>query len=354
MIVWLELAGLADLEGGQVVSERYRQTYAKTYAENAAKTGARGGLAYIDEADYLARCRGIYDKFCEGKPLPEQVDTWLTHLKAPGELTYRDALLTDDVPGLNDSLFQTAVIAHAGQVWSGGTDHSHFYRTVKQVLAAGMFDRVPLLLPEELGLSVQGHPDVVAQTNLLMALWYGREDFARTARAQAERRLEVKGSNLQKAGVRYLLALLDDDPETASAHLLEYVTAVARVSAFGVGPLQKLFWPLAHGLHNLAWQVWPEGQAQSLALPEHERFCADLARWQVGNGFPAGTLRINYPEPMGIVNTILTTTPPPAHLHQPYLGDPNMQHLKSKKFYDADRFRRELIVAVTDNAASQR
>jgi len=336
-----------------VISVRFKQTYAKTYAEDFTKRRGRASLGYIDEAEYLAHCRGIYDRLCEGKPLAEQVGTWLTRLDAPGELTYRDALLADDIPGLNDSLFQTAAITHARQVWSSGTDHCRSYRTVTQVLAAGMFDRVPLLLPEELGLSADGHPDIVAQTNLFMALWYRREDFARTARAQGERRLEVKGSNLQKAEVRYLLALLDDDPEMASAQLLEYVTAVARISEFGVGPLQKLFWPFAHGLYNLAWQVWPEGRAQSLALPEHERFCADLARWQVENGFPAATLRIHYPEPMGLINTILTTAPPPARLHQPYLSDPDMQHLKSKRLYDADRFRRELIVAITDGAASQ-
>jgi hypothetical protein len=165
--------------------------------------------------------------------------------------------------------------------------------------------------------------------------------------------LEAKGTKLDKAEIGYLLALLDNDPEAASTHLDEYVTAVARVGEFGVGPLQKVFWPFAHALYNLAWQVWPEEQARSLTLPKHERFYADLARWQVENEFPAGALRIRYPEPMELVNTILTTTPPPTRLHQPYANDSEMSHLKNKTFYDADRFRAELIAAVTDNVASQ-
>lgn len=307
-----------------MISDTYKQQYMNAYADDSLK----GRGHYRDEAEYLEACRSIYDTYCKGKSTAEQLHTWRGLLRVPWKLTSRDALLADDMPALNDALFHIAA-AESCRNWTASTP-DFAYATVKRLLAAGMFDRVPLLLPEEL----LDHDAWAPMVTVFMALWYGREDVVPSARARAQRLLNGKLPRLYDAEMRYLLALLDGDPDEASAQLNQYVTAVARVSESGVGPFEKLFWPAAHGLYNLSWKVWPEARARSIALPEHDRFCDDLAHWQSENGFPPGTVRIEYPEPLGIINALLTTTPPRLHL------------LPDEKTYDEARFRAELIDVV--------
>lgn len=313
-----------DSEGPSVITAKYKQQYVKAYADDSAK----GRGHYRDVTEYLEACRRTFDEYCDGKPADQQVHTWRGLLRVPWKLAAHDALLTADMSALNDALFHFAA-AESCRNWTGFTP-DYAYPTVKRVLAAGMFERVPLLLPE--GFLDRGA--WAPPASLVMVLWYGREDLAPSARARARRHLERKQPKLYEAEMRYLLALLDGDPEEASAQLDHYVTAVARVSESGVGPLEKLFWPFAHGLYNLAWKVWPEDRARSIALPAHERFCDDLARWQTDNGFPTGAVRISYPEPLGLVNTLLATTPPQLHL------------LPHEDAFDETRFRAELTATV--------
>lgn len=313
-----------DSEGLSVITATYTQQYMKAYADDSAK----GRGHYRDVTAYLDACRKIFDDYCDGKPADQQVHTWRGLLRVPWKLAAHDALLAEDMPALNDALFHFAA-AEGCRNWTGSTP-DYAYPTVKRLLAAGMFDRVPLLLPEEF----LDRGTWAPMASVVMVLWHGREDLAPSVRVRAHRHLERKQPKLYEAELRYLLALLDEDPEEASTQLSNYVNAVSRVSESGVGPLEKLFWPFAHGLYNLAWKVWPEDRARSIRLPEHERFCDDLALWQSENGFPAGTVRISYPEPLGLVNTLLAITPPPLHL------------LPHEDAFDEARYRAELTTAV--------
>lgn len=76
------------------------------------------------------------------------------------------------MPALNDALFHFAA-AEGCRNWTGSTP-DYAYPTVKRLLAAGMFDRVPPLLPEEFLDRGAWAP----MASVVMVLWHGREDLA--------------------------------------------------------------------------------------------------------------------------------------------------------------------------------
>ncbi|MDR3158896.1 MAG: hypothetical protein LBU11_07795 [Zoogloeaceae bacterium] len=114
-------------------------------------------------------------------------------------------------------------------------------------------------------------------TNLLMALWYKRADFVQEGRKTAKKVLDAKKTPaINRALIRYLLALLDEDSAEAGIQLDQYCRGVSHVKEFGIEKLHKMFWPCAHGLYNLAFAVWKR-KAHDIMLPEPDCFCRDQA-----------------------------------------------------------------------------
>jgi hypothetical protein len=336
-----------------MITEKFLKAYRAEYEK--AKT-IPGAGAFPDEDAYLAEYIHTYEKYIKNESSEHQILLWLTMLRSPEKLGFRKAFATDDMALLNDALFQAAVFGHARRIWASGCDHCANVWTVFTVLAAGLAERVPLLLPEELGVSGNGHPVSVAITNLLMALWYRREDFEAAGRKKAEKTLNTKQTATDHAAIRYLLALSDGNLAEASAQLDLYCRGVPRVQEFGVTKLDKLFWPRAHGLYNLAFAVWGKDKAEAIAAPEQDCFCGDLARWQIEHDFHPGKLFLEYPAPMDLVNRILLCTPPAYTLHQPYLHAEERENTilpKNRKQYTAhaELFKERLVTKVLEELA---
>lgn len=327
-----------------MITEKYAEAYRKEYEKDAA--GNVPGV-YKDKDAYLADCFHTYENYCAGKPPDVQVRKWLALLGSPNLLGFKTAFLSSSPELLNDALYQSAAIGHAQKIWATGFDHCANVWTALDALAAGMNERVPLLLPEDLGMSSNGHSVTVAAANLLMAVWYGRKDFEEDGRKKAEQALGTKQPASDHAVIRYLAAILDGDAAEAGVQLDLYCRGVSGMRDFGLTKLEKMFWPRAHGLYNLAFAVWKKEKAMTVPVPEPDCFCKDLAQWQTEHDFSPGRLFIEYPEPMGLVNKILYCTPPKYTLHQPYLD--TKKSYKNQRFAFAERFREQMVEKVMED-----
>ena len=218
---------------------------------------------------------------------------------------------------LHNALYQWAAINHAdiGKGIGNGGSHSHFMNNcVLTALAAGLKERIPLLLPEELGLCENGNgsfPPHIVMTNLTMALWYKREDWEAISRNEAEKRLDTKIPLIFSTAIHYLLALLDGDTKAAGTWLEQHCGAVPGIrDKFHATKLENMFWYEAHGFYNLAFFALGKDKALEIPMPKHDCFCNALADWQIERNFAPGKLFLEYPAPMELLNTILTCTPP--------------------------------------------
>jgi len=315
-----------------MISENFAKAYQKQYEAEVPENAGPPR----DEQAYLNRCLRIYEKFVKDSPLQEQIRLWLVLLSDPAYLGFRRGFSAANPELLHNALYQSAIIKHACLIWASGGDHLSNVWIALDALAAGLNDRIPLLLPEKLGMSVNGHPATASVTNLLMALWYQRTDYETHARQNVEKVLKTRQPDIYHAAVRYLLALLDEDATEAGAQLELYCGAVPRVKEFGVTKLCKMFWPKAHGLYNLAFAVWEKDKAPAIPMPKPDCFCNALAEWQIAHAFHPGKLFFEYPEPIDLVNRILACTPPEYTLCR------NEQD-KTKYHIDAAHFKAQFI-----------
>lgn len=332
------------------LSEKYQRTYQREYVKEAEKNA----LLWISTDDYLAECLDIHEQYHQDYSLQNQVSSWLFMLRmkrTPDLLGYKTAILSNNMEILHSSLLQSAMIKHVTLGVDSGCDHCINIWTTLDVLAAGLFDRVPLLLPEKLGMSDNGHPVTLAITNLIMALWYRRADFDVDARKKAQRLLATKQTPGDIAIICYLMALLDGDVAEAGLLLDSYCKNVPRIREEGLTKLHKMFWPYAHGLYNLAFIVLGSEKASTMPKPAADCFLDDLAEWQIKHNYRHGQLFFEYPAPIDVINTLISCPPPECSLHQPYLGTD--KKYRDKRYLHAEYFEQQMIKIILDNIASQ-
>ena len=332
------------------LSEKYQRTYQREYTKEAEKNA----LVWMSTDDYLAECLDIHEQCNPDYSLQNQVTSWIFMLRmkrTPDLLGYKTAIQLNNMEILHSSLLQSAMIKHVTLGVDSGCDHCINIWTTLDVLAAGLFDRVPLLLPEKLGMSDNGHPVTLAITNLIMALWYKRTDFDVDARKKAQRLLATKQTPGDIATIRYLIALLDGDVAEAGLQLDLYCKNVPQMREPGLTKLHKMFWPYAHGLYNLAFIVWGREKASTMQKPAADCFLDDLAEWQIKNNYRYGPLFFEYPEPINIINIIISCTPPECSLHQPYL-DTDKKY-REQKYLHAEYFEQQVTTIILADIANK-
>jgi len=312
-----------------MISEKYLKAYLKEYATEYEKE-RKPRRIYRDSAHYLEECLLLYERHIKASTLTEEIDNWLVHIRYgcnPFLLGVKTAFEHGDMEILHNALYQLVAIKHAT---SGGNYGSGNMDCVLTASAAGLTERIPLLLPQELGLCDSGFPPHVAMTNLTMVLWYKRKDWEASSRRCAEKRLSTKMPLLWSTAIHYLLALLDGDTKEAGVQLELHCCAVPSIrDKFHATKIEKMFWCDAHGLYNLAFFVLGKKKALEISMPEHDCFCNDLAQWQIDRNFTPGELFVRYPAPMELLNEILNCMPPASELtllentgtEQVYVGD---------------------------------
>lgn len=302
----------------------------------AYREEVQSGVYWESREAYLDRCRSVYEKYCAGKTIEEQVSAWLALLKNPLLLGIYESFSTGNMALLNNALAQGARHSQNGAVYASGVDHSLYaFRVLPELLAANLFERVPLLLPETLGLSSNGYITGIPIINLFMALWYERADYAKTARTQAEKCLQHKRNIMHMGVIRYLLALLDKDCDAASKQLAVICQGCRRSGDFGATKFTRGFSVQAHGWYNLSHYVYGGALEGRVKMPEESNFSKELALWQREHGYTPGGMYIDYPAPMEIITTILNAEPPATTLREL----PNSRKL----CIDADAFKERMV-----------
>ncbi|ATF48706.1 hypothetical protein CO701_05945 [Citrobacter werkmanii] len=327
------------------LSGKYQRAYQREYAKEAEKNA----LVWISQDDYLAECLDTHKQCHQGYSLQEQISSWLFMLRMkriPDLLGFKTAIQSNNMEILHSSLLQSAMIKHATLGVDSGCDHCINIWTTLDVLAAGLFDRVPLLLPEKLGMSDNGHPVAIAMTNLMMALWYQRADFKADARKRAQKVLATKQASADVCTLRYLIALLEEDVTEAGTQLDLYCKSVSALREPGITKLHKMFWSYAHGLYNMAFIILGREQASLMQTPEADCFIDDLAEWQIKHNYRHGPLFFAYPEPIDVINTLISCTPPECSLHQPYLGTD--KKYREERYLHAECFEQKMIKIILD------
>jgi hypothetical protein len=340
-----------------MVTEKYIKAYLKEY-ERDEFTSRKGMEEHLEEF------MRVHEELSAGMTLEEQISKWLFYItmENPASFLFKEAFAASDPVMLNNALYHSFCIQHIRNIHSSSTDHGRNYRIALNALAAGMKERIELLLPEECGMSTNNHTVVTALTNLLMALWYKNKEFEETVRQKAERTLGTKQAAIDYIETRYLLALLDGDPAEAGVQLDLYCRGVPKIREEFMTKFDKMFWARAHGLYNLAFFVWDKEKALQIPPPEPECFCKGFAEWQKANDFKPGKSAIEYLEPLKIINQILQTEPPRTHLHQPYLNykerliadgkNPSNYRIpgNTKQWCtDSERFKKEMVKNIFKN-----
>lgn len=332
------------------LTEKYQRAYLREYAKEADQNAR----VWMDTDDYLAECLDTQTQCHKDASLQEQIRLWLFMLRInhnPDLLGYKTAILANDMALLHAALRQSAMIKHTTLGVDSGCDHSINIWTTLDILAAGLFARVPLLLPEKWGLSDNGHPVTIAIANLVMALWYKRTDFAAEASKRAQKVLATKQAASDVCILRYLMALLEEDVTEAGVQLDLYCKSVPKLRDAGLTKLNKMFWPYAHGLYNLASAVWGSEKASTMSKPEADCFLDDLAEWQIQHNYHPGALFFEYPQPIDVINTLISCTPPECVLHQPYLETD--KKYREKRYLHSEMFEQQMIAIVLNEIASK-
>lgn len=279
----------------------------------------------LTEQDYLRDFVASYNRNLADKPLEKKITVLLSYIRTtrnPTGFGIYEAFKSYDMALLNDVIYQSASVQQISNISAGGGDHSCFsFHTLPEILASNSIDRVPLLIPESLGMSANGHRVSKAKMNLIMALWYHDEAFIDAARKNTEEVLKTKLVGSDKASLFYLLALLNKDAEAASQYLELFCAEKKKSRGFGETKFTKAFCVEAHGLFNLARYVNDGELDGRIKMPEQSNFSRDLALWQKSNDYPQGNLFLKYPPPLEIVNVLLSITPPANSLYQPYINE---------------------------------
>lgn len=275
--------------------------------------------------DYLHSFAVSYHCHLENMPLEKKVPVLLSYLRTthdPTGLGIYQAFKRNDMCLLNDVIYQSACIKQISNISAWGGDHSYFsFHTLPEILASNSVSRISLLVPPKLGLCKNGHRIAKAKMNLIMALWYPDEEFIHEAQKNAEDVLKTKLALSDKASISYLLSLLNEDTAAASQYLNQFCAGKKKSQEYGETKFTRAFCIEAHGLFNLAHYVKNGELENNIKMPEQSNFSQDLAQWQQNNHYPQGSLFLSYPQPLDIVNILLSVTPPVNSLYQPYKNE---------------------------------
>lgn len=304
----------------------------------------------LSAQDYLKSFMASYHRNLEDMPLEKKIPVLLLFLRTthnPTGFGIYEAFKCSDMSFLNDVLYQSACIEQISNISAWGGDHSYFsFHTLPELLAGNCVSRIPLLVPEKLGMCKNGHRIAKAKMNLFMALWYHNEEFGREARKNAVDVLTTKLTMSDKASISYLLSLLDEDADAASQYLDQFCAGKKKSQEFGETKFTKAFCIEAHGLFNLAHYVLNSNLENKIKMPGQSNFSQDLAQWQKSSNYPQGNLFLKYPQPLGIINILLSIIPPANSLFQPDLNTAGRG--KSDWYINTDAYKKSVIKSVIE------
>ncbi len=234
---------------------------------------------------------------------------------------------------LNDSLYETAHLLQIGNIHSPGTDHGYLgMRITPDMLAANMFDRIKLIIPESNGISNYSFPGSHV-ANLLMAIIYESDELKEKSLVLAEKGLNKKIPNYIKSWIRCMRAILLKDCNQINEQLMEFCKNFTRCNDYGANGFNKRFCIEAHGMYNLALWAYNGELRKDIAMPTAFNFCQDLAIYQAEHDYMPGEVYYTYPKEYDIYNKLMRCEPPILRLK----GE------GKKRILDVNRFADDVI-----------
>ncbi|MCF0144456.1 MAG: hypothetical protein HUJ79_05065, partial [Firmicutes bacterium] len=258
-------------------------------------------LSYNEQIESLERCLQKYPFTDETKE--REIEVLLKWIRNDRSLAkYYKAFCDRDMAYLNDVLYETGHILQLGDVLADDIDHGIFgWRVTPELMAANMFDRLPLLLPYENGLATYNFV-TTSIANLLIAIIHEDTGFAKEAKQQAMKELGKKNPEYVKLRIECMMAILDQDPDTFNEKIGPFCKAWMKGQEWGMNAFTKGFCVEAHGMYNLAKWAYGGVMKDQIRMPDEKNFCQDLALWQEEHGCMPGKTRHYFPESIDIYN----------------------------------------------------
>lgn len=291
---------------------------------------------FLSRTEYLVGCERTFTQFIENKDIETQIILYTKLFPNPYTLGLYEAFEKQEMSHLLNVLYQTS--RHSAINLGGGAsgyDHCINFFGVINAFAANDTTLVNALLPKGLGESKNGHKFMVLGTNLMFSIWHKDVALLEKTKLVAVRYLSGKRTLLEKAILDYLIALAEIDTDAISVNLKNVCLATRKNQ--GESKLSKLFCRNAHGLYHFAHFVLPDEIFKKIELPNDEGFIEEYAQWNMENDFPQGTLFLNYPDEMALMNVILNVDVPDTSLNSSPNGPRNTLYT------DVDEFKKGLI-----------
>ncbi|MCD8212825.1 MAG: hypothetical protein LUC34_02025 [Campylobacter sp.] len=228
-----------------------------------------------------------------------------------------------------------------------GYDHCGRFFTLLKSLACGDFKAVEAVIPRGIAPSANGHAMLVVGINLLAAIWHDDECALKPALAAAVKFANSKKPLNERAMIKYLIALCEQDASAMSESLQSFCASYVKTD---VREGEKLLCLSAHGLYKLAFIKLPAAKFECVKMPTHKSFSREFAVWRTVNKSPELKLYFNYCGESQILGKILAFPPAVSTLYQPYLNSDNPYHsatLKKTWFLDdeamTDKFAKDFL-----------
>lgn len=208
------------------------------------------------------------------------------------------AVNTADWQVLTDALYTHNRLAFATDLLlPNGYNHTGYIERVIFAFAACDLDLVEKYLPKSLGLGGKDvHPFLGVIGNLVIGLYYKEKDQLKKAVSNADKFVQRKGSGKGEVlVVRYLLALIAEDMQTASEVLQAVIEGYRRMLWLHESQDNLLNYcaVYVHGLYNLARFMLPVEAFSSLSMPNHPLFIREWVEHQKKKNFSSGSVLFN-------------------------------------------------------------
>lgn len=298
----------------------------KLYNENP-------GLYYLSRDEIINnRVRKYFENYpeCTREKKLEMIFYWSKYLS---QTLYYQAFLQEDIALLNDSIHEVAHFLQISCVFNPGCDHGYFGMSVTpELLAANMFERIELLLPEENGLAKYSD-DSTQIANILMAILYKKNELKTDALVKADKVLNKKSTPLYVKSYIYCMKfILIKDVESFNNELESFCSLYMNRKDITVNAFNRRFCIEAHALYNLALWAYDGELADKIRMPEAKNFCQELAYYQQHNKNDVG-IKYTYPDDLDIYNKIMRCEPPKMYLTKK----------GNEQVIDTDRYFEEIV-----------
>lgn len=301
-------------------------------------------MVNINDTEYMKSLCGFYEKDKEKnkandkKFLKSMMTRMLwndTHLEKLIKNGIENAIRERDYVSIKNIFYHAAKIKLLPNL-SAGYDHCDRIWPMLDFLACAEFDNIYRILPSGLPLSDNGYPMYINATNLVLCLLYntdGREIYQQDKVSKKAIKFAASKKPLwERSVINCLLQILNRNPAGISEALQNVCVGYSKMTVAGYMKLQCFN---AYGLIVLAKHFLTEQEFSMIKFPVYNNFSEEYINWFLNNHNLQNELYFGYPEPLDMVEAVLTKPVAVTQILQPYINSDNtyMSAGDKKKWY---------------------